>query len=547
MPYHALLESPGPLQKIIDIIPSPVFIKDETHKWVLLNDAAARLLGGTREGLSGKSEYDIFPPDEATIAWASDDEVLATGRTLEREEQYTFSHAGETRTFVMRKSLLQVPPSLRYVVSVAADVTEYRNILTKNHFLSRHDALTSLPNRILFTETLEEAVRQDEPGGLTMLLVDLDGFKAVNDAYGHEAGDELLRVIAARLKNAVRATDLIARLGGDEFGILLRGGASPQQAAERVAHDICAAIAAPVPLSQAQTRVSASIGIAFFTPGQDLKELLRQADLAMYSVKRTGRHGYRAYDPTLETTASRQLHSDLLQALARRELHVAYQPLWHPQDGRLTGYEALLRWQHAHFGEIPPRVFIPIAEQSGLITIFGAYVLQAACAAALRWPEEVRLCVNVSPVQLADAQYARSVLDILHEKGFPTHRLELEITESKPILDQDTALDQLRLLKQSGVRLAADNFGTGAASLDMIHRLDLDRMKIPRHFVMDLPQDQRGLAIVRSLIRLAHDIGVQVTAEGVEHMEQALCLIELGCDEMQGYLFGSPDAPRSIL
>jgi diguanylate cyclase (GGDEF)-like protein/PAS domain S-box-containing protein len=550
MLHQRLLGSANSLQKIIDIIPSPVFIKDEAHKWVLLNDAATRLLGGAREELLGKSDYDIFPEAQAALSWASNDEVLATGQTVESEECLTLPASGETHTMIMRKTLLHVPQGRHFLVGVASDVTEYRNAVAENHFLSRHDILTGLPNRVLFHEALNEAVRhgQRELGNVAVLLVDLDGFKAVNDAYGHEAGDELLRIVAARLKGCVRGTDLVSRLSGDEFGILLRGGPPLALAAERVAMDICAAIAAPILLPQTQTRVSASVGITFFS-NQEIKpeELIRQADLAMYSVKRSGRHGHKTYEPALEVTASRQLHADLLQALARHELYVAYQPLWNPPDGLLTGYEALLRWQHSHLGEIPPRTFIPIAEQSGLIATFGAYVLRAACAAARNWPEEVRLCVNISPLQLIDAHFACTVQSALAETGLSPYRLELEITESRVALAHEGALQQLRLLRETGVQVAVDDFGTGAASLDMMHRFGLNRMKIDRRFISGLPQDGRGYAIVRSLIRLAHDLGAQVTAEGVEHMEQALCLMELGCDEMQGYLFGHPEAPKTIL
>lgn len=550
MLHQRLLGSADSLQKIIDIIPSPVFIKDEAHKWILLNEAATRLLGGPREALLGKSDYDIFPEGQAALSWASDDEVLATGLTVESEECFTLPGTGETHTMIMRKTLLHVPPGRRFLVGVASDVTEYRNALAENHFLCRHDILTGLPNRILFHETLDEAVRHGQRAldNIAVLLVDLDGFKAVNDAYGHEAGDELLRIVAARLRSCLRATDLVARLGGDEFGILLRGGPSLAPAAERVAGDICAAIAAPILLPQTQTRVSASVGITFFSnPDIRPEELIRQADLAMYSVKRSGRHGHKIYEPGLEATASRQLHADLLQALARRELHVAYQPLWNPPDGLLTGYEALLRWQHAHFGDIPPRIFIPIAEQSGLIATFGAYVLRAACTAAQSWPETVRLCVNISPLQLMDTQFTQTVKQALAESGLPPCRLELELTESRLALDHECTILQLRLLREMGVLVAVDDFGTGAASLDMMHRFGLSRMKIDRRFIAGLPGDARGYAIVRSLIRLAHDLDAQVTAEGVEHMEQALCLMHLGCDEMQGYLFGHPEAPKSVL
>jgi diguanylate cyclase (GGDEF)-like protein len=383
---------------------------------------------------------------------------------------------------------------------------------------------------------------------MAVLLIDLDGFKAVNDAYGHAAGDELLRVVAERLTCTVRASDTVARLGGDEFGILLRGGAALRAAAEGIARGICEAVAIPIALPQSQTRVSASIGITYFASLETgPEELLRQADLAMYSVKRSGRHGHRLYEPELEMAASRQLHADLRHALARHELHLAYQPLWNPPDGLLTGYEALLRWEHPHYGNVPPDVFIPIAEQSGLISQLGEFVLRVACKAARAWAPETRLAVNVSPLQLLEGKFITQVQAALADAGLAPRRLELELTESKHALDSAEALTALCQLKALGVRIALDDFGTGTASLDMMHRFAFDRMKVDRRFVASLPDDERGHGIVRALISLAHDLGAHVTAEGVEHMEQAFCLMELGCDEMQGYLFGHPNAPDSIL
>jgi diguanylate cyclase (GGDEF)-like protein/PAS domain S-box-containing protein len=551
MLYQRLLTSAEALQKLIDIIPSPVFVKDTAHRWVLVNDALTAAIGLPREVLLGKSDYDVFPPEQAEVFWASDDEVFSTGQACEREELFQ-NGAGEVRTIVTRKTLLRVGAGngTVFLVGIIADVTAYREAAAQNHFLSRHDVLTGLPNRTLFHERLREAVGHGlrELDNIAVLLIDLDGFKAVNDAYGHAAGDELLCVVAQRLTAAVRATDTVARLGGDEFGILLRGGPSLPAAAAEIAKVICEAVAIPIALRHSQTRVSASIGIAHFSSLESgPEELLRQADLAMYSVKRSGRHGHRLYEPALEIAASRQLHADLRHALARHELHLLYQPLWNPPDGLLTGYEVLLRWKHPHYGDVPPRVFIPIAEQSGLIGGLGAFVLRAACRAAAAWAPETRLAVNISPLQLREADFVAQVQAALADAGLAPYRLELEITESSHALDGAAALEALHRLKALGVRIALDDFGTGSASLDMMHRFSFDRMKIDRRFVSALPADQRGHAIVRSLISLAHDLGAQVTAEGVEHMEQAFCLMELGCDEMQGYLFGHPSPPESVL
>jgi diguanylate cyclase (GGDEF)-like protein len=410
--------------------------------------------------------------------------------------------------------------------------------------------LSGLPNGTLFQERLRDAIGNGngDIDNVAVLLIDLDGFKAVNDAFGHAAGDELLRVIAARLTGSVRASDTVARLGGDEFGILLRGGPQLQVAAERIATAICEAIAVPVQLRQSQVRVSASVGISYFSkPETGPEELLRQADIAMYSVKRTGRDGLKVYEPALEVAANRQLHTDLRHALERHQLHVVYQPFWNPPNGELMGYEALLRWEHPHHGAIAPSIFIPMAEQSGLISIFGSFVLKAACLAAKEWPEAVRVAVNVSPLQLIEHKFLEEVCDALDSSGLSPYRLELEITESKPAIDSAGGLQTLHQLKALGVRIALDDFGSGTPSLDMMHRFSFDRMKIDGRFVAQLPGDSRGHAIVSSLIRLAHDLGAKVTAEGVERVEQAFCLMGLGCDEMQGYLFGHPTPPQSIL
>jgi diguanylate cyclase (GGDEF)-like protein/PAS domain S-box-containing protein len=551
MLYQRLLGSAEALQKIIDIIPSPVFVKDTEHRWVLVNAALEQAIGRPRAELLGKSDYDMFPPEEAAAFWGADDAVFASGQTSEAEETFT-SAAGETRVIVTRKTLLRVGAGrgTLFIVGIMADVTSYHEAAAQSRFLSHHDELTGLPNRLLFHDRLRDAVGQGQRAldQIAVLLVDLDGFKAVNDAYGHAAGDEMLRVVARRLIEVVREGDTVARLGGDEFGILLRGGPEIEIAVQRVAEALCTSVAQPVKLGGSQARVTASVGITFLNrPETAPDELLRQADTAMYSVKRSGRHGHRNYEPALELAASRQLHADLHQALERRQLHVVYQPLWNPPDGELTGYEALLRWEHPHHGAIAPAVFIPIAEESGLIAAYGNFVLRAACRTARRWPERVRIAVNVSPSQLVSNQLCQDVVAILSETGLPAWRLELEVAEQHTVTSRSGTIEALQQLRAAGVRIALDDFGTGPASLDMMHRFAFDRLKIDGRFVANLPKDPRGHAIVASLVNLAHDLGAQVTAEGVERVEQAFCLMELGCDEMQGYLFGHPNAPASVL
>jgi diguanylate cyclase (GGDEF)-like protein/PAS domain S-box-containing protein len=551
MLYQRLLGSAEALQKIIDIIPTPVFVKDTKHRWVLVNDSLTDLLVQTREALLGKSDFEVFPEPIAAAFWAADDELFATGQPAESEETLVDGQ-GRTRQVIARKTLLRVGPGAGtlFMIGVFADITAYREQASENHFLSRHDVLTGIANRTLFHEQLAESVGNGnrELDNVAVLLIDLDGFKAVNDAFGHEAGDSVLRAVAERLTAVVRAGDTVARLGGDEFGILLKGGTALAEAAPRIASEICETVAVPIPYDQMQVRISASVGITFYNkPDTKPEELMRQADIAMYSVKRSGRHGHMQYDPELDLAANRQLHADMRQALELHQLYVMYQPLWNPPDGELTGYEALLRWEHPVLGNISPGIFIPIAEQSGLIGAYGNFALKAACVAAMSWPAETRVAVNLSPVQLIEDKLVAEVREALELSGLPAGRLELEITESKPALDDAGALKALAQVTGLGVRMALDDFGSGTASLDMIHRYGFDRIKIDGRFVRGLPEDQRAASIVRSLIGLAHDLGAQVTAEGVERMEQAFALMELGCDEMQGFLFGHPAVSKTVL
>jgi diguanylate cyclase (GGDEF)-like protein len=555
MIHQRLFGSAEALQKLIDIVPSPVFVKDTRHRWVLVNEALATVLARPREALLGLSDFEVFPGDEAAAFWASEDAVFASGQGAEESARLT-DGTGQVRLVVCRKSLLRVGPGpgALFLVGIFTEVAPYREDAPPAHIVSRHDPLTGLPNRALFDERLEEAARQPHRlnEGVAVLLVDLDAFAAANETLGHDAGDTLLRIIGGRIAGLVRASDLVARLGGDEFGILLRGGPGVAMAAERIAGQICDLVRQPVQLESCQTQLSASVGIAHHSHDTGAVELVRQADIALQSVKRAGRAGDHAphiqvYAPELEHAASRHLRAEMRAALERHELYVMYQPLWNPPDGQLTGYEALLRWEHPALGNIAPGIFIPIAEQGGMIAEYGNFALHAACQAARDWPANTRVCVNISPLQLIEDRLAADIAAALAASGLSPARLEIELTESMPALEGPGAAHALAQVASLGVRIALDDFGTGTASLEMIHRFAFHRMKIDQRFVRNLPHDVRGRAIVARLIALAHDLGAAVTAEGVERMEQAFCLMELGCDEMQGYLFGHPAVQRSVL
>lgn len=542
MAGHYRLASAEALQQIIDAVPNPIFVKDREHRWVILNKALVRLLGCAQEELLGKSDFDVFPREQAAVFWAKDDEVFATGCPNENEEAFT-DHTGKVHAMLTRKCLVQVEGTDEsYLVGVISDVTQYREAEAHSRHLAYHEPLTGLPNRALFQKRLEEALQRAKKAGegLALLLVDLDGLKAVNDLNGHAAGDELLRVVAKRLSAETKSSDTVARLGGDEFGVVQASSQQPETALA-LARRIGSAMAAPIVVGEQQAVVSASIGIALFPDhGVTEEDLLHHADIALYTVKRRGRNDYLFYSPELKAQAGRRLEADLRTALQRGQLRLAFQPMVLTVDGTITGHEALLRWHHPTLGEIPPDTFVPIAEATGLIGALGAWALREACIAAANWPEAVRVAVNLSPLQFMADNLPALVAQIINETGLPAERLELEITERALLSVEESALRAFAQLKALGVRVAIDDFGTGWSSLSILHRLAVDRIKIDQSFVVRLPADRRALAIVRAVIGLARDLGVAVTAEGIEHTDQFDVLRELGCSEVQGALLGQP-------
>ena len=540
------LGSAEALQQIIDAVPNPIFVKDRQHRWVILNRALTELLGYPQEQLLGKSDFDRFPREQAEVFWAKDDQVFATGRPNENEEAFT-DHAGRLHTMLTRKCLVHVEGSDDpYLVGVISDITQYREAEARSRHLALHEPLTGLPNRALFQNRLAEALKRAKDAGesVALLLVDLDGLKAINDLHGHAAGDELLRVIAQRFNTAISESDTAARLGGDEFGIIQVGGKQPKTAL-RLAQGIGTAIAAPVNLRDQRLGVSASTGVALCPDhGATEEELLHRADVALYTVKRRGKNGHLIYTPELEARAGPLLDADLRLALQRDQIRLVFQPIVLAIDGTINGYEALLRWHHPVHGEIPPQTFIPIAEATGLIAQLGKWALREACVAASQWPERVRVAVNVSPFQFLADRLPDVVAQILKETGLSASRLELEITESAVFATDENALRGFTELQELGVQLAIDDFGTGWSSLSILHHLTVGRVKVDRSFVGKLPADERALAIIRAVLGLAHALGIVVTAEGVERPDQMNILRDLGCFEVQGDLVGRPAPAR---
>jgi diguanylate cyclase (GGDEF)-like protein len=424
-------------------------------------------------------------------------------------------------------------------VATLEDITERKRANERIAHMAHYDALTDLPNRALFHEQLEDELKCARRGEkLAVLYIDIDEFKSVNDSLGHPVGDELLRAVASRLRRCVRQTDIVARLGGDEFAIVLTPLDGPTEVTNLVER-IYQEIREPYDCLGHQVTTDASIGIALAPQdASDLDQILRCADLAMYEAKAGGRRTYRFFeqDMDLRIRARRSMEMDLRRAIADGGLELHYQPYIDLRTDKISGCEALLRWNHPELGMISPAEFIPVAEDTGLINELGAWVLTAACAEAATWPESVKLAVNVSPVQFKES-LALKVVGALAASGLSARRLELEITEAVLIRDHAAALSVLHQLRDIGVRIALDDFGTGYSSLSYLQRFPFDKIKIDRCFIGDIAEAGGSSSIVQAVIHIAEARTMTTTAEGVETQRQKEILQALGCTEMQGFLF----------
>ena len=428
-------------------------------------------------------------------------------------------------------------------VSTHEDITEQRQQEARIQHLARHDALTELPNRSQFLEQLaavEPALERGEKAAV--LYVDINDFKAVNETQGYAVGDKVLKQASARLWGTTRETDVLARLGGDEFALLLRPVHKPGDAAA-IADRMIEAMAAPFAIDGHQIALGASVGIAMApADGETSDRLMKHAHLALHRAKSEGRASYHFFESGMDAAIQqrREIEAGLRQALARREFRLMYQPLLGLRDDRVVCCEALLRWDHAERGSIAPMEFIPVAEETGLIVPIGEWVLQEACRAAAEWPNEIRVAVNLSPMQFRNRRLFDTVQAALRKSGLPPSRLELEITESLLLADNEPTLDTLHRLRALGVRISMDDFGTGYSSLSYLRSFPFDKIKIDRSFMRDLGVTADSLAIVKAVIGLGQSLGMDTTAEGVETEEQLAAVRAQGCDEVQGFLFSRP-------
>ena len=441
--------------------------------------------------------------------------------------------------------------ALQAMTVVAAQLGHFlqrRHAEENLQYVATHDALTGLPNRREFNNSLGNALvaAEREQHRVAVLYVDLDRFKNINDALGHSAGDEVLRTCARRFREALRDSDLVAQISGDEFSVLLEHCPDPA-AATAVARKLLDAAAAPMVVQGQEISVSASVGISLYPEdGLHAEALVKNADIAMFRAKENGRNGYQFYSTNINTHTAERLamESKLRRALERDELRLHYQPKVDVRTRQITGFEALLRWQHPELGLVPPLQFIPIAEETGLIVPIGAWVMKEACRQAKRWQEQglppVRVAVNLSARQFRHHGLKRDVVHALSDSALDARFLELEITESMVMHEPEQATALLEDLKAIGLGLSIDDFGTGYSSLSYLKRFPIDCIKIDRSFIKDIPQDADDLAITEAVVAMAHGLRLNVVAEGVETVEQLEWLRRFGCDEIQGYYFSKP-------
>jgi diguanylate cyclase (GGDEF)-like protein len=432
-------------------------------------------------------------------------------------------------------------------VAMHRDVTEQRAAQKQIFHMARHDALTDLPNRVLFREAMRQLLPQaSTEAPMAVLCLDLDHFEAVNDTLGHPVGDLLLCRVAERLRECVRDDDTVVRLGGDEFAIIQVRAPQPSGAIA-LANRVINRIMQPFDLDGHQVCIGTSIGVALApTHGDDPDTLLQHADLALYQAKADGRNRPRVYEQAMitETEARRKLEDDLRRAVGNNEFQLYFQPIFAPERNRISGFEALLRWNHPRRGRVPPSEFIPLAEETGLIVRIGAWVLARACQDAVTWPEDVRVAVNVSAVQLREPGFDAMVLSALTDSGLAPGRLELEVTESVLLHHTEATLALLHRLKLLGVRIALDDFGTGYSSLSYLRRFPFDKLKIDQSFCRDVDDNEDALAIIRGVGGMAKALGIATVVEGVETAAQLDVVMAVCGGEIQGYLI-SPPQPSS--
>ena len=542
------------LDTVIENVPATIIVKDaQDFRYVMINRAGGKLFGVSREQIVGKKDSDIFAKEQADVITRHDIEISNSTEPLIIGDHPLHTPGNGARIIASKRVALAGDSGKpQYLLSVIEDVTERAHADARIAHMAHHDALTGLANRALFSEKIEEAIaRQRRLGeGFAVLMLDLDGFKDINDSLGHPAGDALLKEMAVRLKSVLCETDVLARFGGDEFAIIQIGEANQRIGAVALAVKLLEVVSKPLDLNGNKVNVATSIGIALAPDdGVEPDELLKKADLALYRTKSDGRNGFNFFhaDMTVDADARYQMRNEIRDAITRGEFELNYQPVFDVKTRQPCGVEALIRWHHPTRGKLPPDSFIPIAEESGLIVPLGQWILERACKDAATWPSHIKVAVNLSAVQFRKGNLFDVILCALVESGLAPERLELEITESVLLENEADYRVMLEQLKNIGITIVLDDFGQGYSSLGYITRFPVDKIKIDKAFTQGLALRSECTAIVSSVLTLARGLDITTTAEGVETEEQFELLRLAGVDVVQGYLFGRPVAKDGLI
>ena len=528
------------LDTVIEQLPAMLFVKDSvTRRYLLLNKAGEEVIGRPASDVIGRTDRELFP--EVGSAYHDRDTSVLASDGVESYESAFPRDDGRSVVLRTKRIVLDAPePGSRYILGLTEDVTDLRQTEARVLHLAHYDSLTGLFNRTSFADRLDQLV--DEGAAFAVLTIDLDRFKAVNDQFGHLAGDRLLIEVGNRLRRLVAPEDVVARIGGDEFAIIV----VDQEAASRagqIAKAVVTSLAGSYAIDRFVAHSGASIGIVVSPDDGDTVEALRQAaDLALYRAKALGRGTISFFSADLDEAAAdrRSLEADLRSAIDCGAIAVAYQPVVSTATGQISSFEALARWTHPDRGPIGPDVFIGIAEECGLVGELGAQVLEIACATAATWREEIRVAVNLSPVQFEDPGLVGKISNILARTGLAANRLQLEVTEGLVIRDVDNTFRILAKLRALGIQILMDDFGVGYSSLSYFERFPFDKVKIDRSFVDKLSSSPAARAVIEAVVGLGKALGMGIVAEGVETSEQMRLLTDLGCTHLQGYLFSPP-------
>jgi diguanylate cyclase (GGDEF)-like protein/PAS domain S-box-containing protein len=540
--------------------PIGMAITEPDGRIIKANPAIGEIVGRRPEDLVGTDVVALTHPDDRESTKSEMQHLISSGTNgYHMEKRYLHSEGHEVWVSVSVSCVRDAEGRPEYMLGQVEDIHERRALRERLAYAAIHDPLTGLPNRELFMDRLDVALRRADRGGheLTVIFLDLDRFKLINDSLGHDAGDQVLCAVADRLSGVMRATDTLARFGGDEFTVLCEDVRDERDVLD-LAERLIEAMSEPVELQVGEIFVSLSVGIALSRPGETGGSILRNADIAMYRAKERGPSRVEVYreDDERHSVSRLRTSNELHHAIERDELELHYQPFVDLHNESLLGMEALIRWQHPTRGLLMPHEFVPLAEDSGTIVLLGAWVLNEACRQVARWHESraisdldnarMNISVNVSAVQLADPGFPRQVARAIEVSGIDPDRLWLEITESTLMRDPDQVVEVLRRFRDLGIHIEIDDFGTGYSSLSYLQRFPVECLKIDRSFISELDERAESAAIVKAIIGLGDSLGMPVIAEGVERRSQVKILKDLGCSIAQGFLFGRPMPARAL-